>query len=85
MENRDKQDGICSWCQLVQYETDGNRNLRIKRLESVMNTIFHFNYRGGLVKWDQQHIEYVFTELVLLGQKNWNDDEIKMRRFVQKA
>jgi hypothetical protein len=31
MENRDKQDGIRSWCQLVQqYETDGNRNVRIK-------------------------------------------------------
>jgi hypothetical protein len=34
MEDRDKQDGIRSWCQLVQqYETDGNRNVRIKRLE----------------------------------------------------
>jgi hypothetical protein len=31
MENREKQDGICSWCQLVQqYETDGNRDVRIK-------------------------------------------------------
>ena len=34
MENRSKQDGIRSWCQLVkQYETDGNRNVRIKKLE----------------------------------------------------
>jgi hypothetical protein len=42
MENRDKQDGIRSWCQLVQqYETDGNGNVRIKRLESVINTVFH--------------------------------------------
>jgi hypothetical protein len=40
MENRDKQDGIRSWCQLVQqYETDGNRNVRIKRLESVIDTV----------------------------------------------
>jgi hypothetical protein len=31
MENRDKQDGIRSWCQLVQqYETDDNRNVKIK-------------------------------------------------------
>jgi hypothetical protein len=37
MENRDNQDGIRSWCQLVQqYEKDGNRNVRIKILESVM-------------------------------------------------
>jgi hypothetical protein len=68
MENRDKQDGIRSWCQLVQqYETDGNRNVRIKRLENV------------------QDYEDAFTELALLGQKTWNDDEIKKRRFVQNA
>jgi hypothetical protein len=43
-ENRDKQDGIRSWCQLAeQYETDGNRNVRIKRLEIVINTVFHHN------------------------------------------
>jgi hypothetical protein len=78
MESRDKQDGICSWCQLVQqYETDGNRNLRIKRLESVISTVFH-------VKWIQDY-EDAFTELALLGQKTWNDDEIKKHRFVQNA
>jgi hypothetical protein len=44
IENRDKQDGIRSWCQLVQqYDTDGNRNVRIKRLESFINTVFHRN------------------------------------------
>jgi hypothetical protein len=26
-----------------------------------------------------------FTELALLGQKTWNDDDIKERRFVQNA
>jgi hypothetical protein len=83
MENRDKQDDIRSWCQLVQqYETDGNRNVRIKRLESVMNTVFHHNYRGGLVKWIQEY-EDAFTELALLGQKTWNDDDIKKLRIVQ--
>jgi hypothetical protein len=50
MEKRQKQDGIRSWCQLVQqYETDANRNVRIKRLESVINTVFHRKCRGGLV------------------------------------
>jgi hypothetical protein len=85
MENRDKQDGIRSWYQLVkQFETDGNKNVRIKRLESVMNTFFHLNYRKVLVKWIQ-YSEYAFTELALLGQKTWNDDEIKKPRFVQNA
>jgi hypothetical protein len=47
MGNRDKQDGIRSWCQLLQqYETDGDKNVRIKRLESVINTVFHRIYRG---------------------------------------
>jgi hypothetical protein len=67
-----------------QYETDGNRNIRVKRLESVINTFFHRNYRGRLVKWIQDY-EDDFTELALLGQKTWNDDEIKKRRFVQNA
>jgi hypothetical protein len=85
MENRDKQDGICLWCQLVQqYETDGNRNVRIKRLGSFINTVFHHNYMRGLVKWIQDY-EDAFTELALalLGQNTWNDDEIKKRLFVQ--
>jgi hypothetical protein len=72
-------------CQLVQqYETDGNRNVRIKRLESVIDIVFHRNYRGGLVKWIQDY-EDAFTELALLGQKTWNDDEIKKRRSVKNA
>jgi hypothetical protein len=85
MENRDKQDGISSWCQLVQqYETDGNSNVRIKRLESVINTVFHRNYREGLVKCIQDY-EDAFTDLALLWQMTWNDDEIKKRRFLQNA
>jgi hypothetical protein len=52
MENTDKQDGIRSWCQLVQqYETYGNRNITIKRLERTINKVFNRNYRGRLVKW----------------------------------
>jgi hypothetical protein len=67
-----------------QYETDGNRNVSIKRLESVINTVFHSNYRGGLVKWIQDY-EDVFTELALLGQKTWNDDDTKKRWFALNA
>jgi hypothetical protein len=52
-----------------------------KRLESVINTAFHRNYRGGLVNRIQEY-EDAFTELPLLGQKTWDDDEIKKRRFV---
>jgi hypothetical protein len=46
--------------------------------------VFHRNYRRGLVKWIQDY-EDAFTELSLLGQKTWNDDEIKKPCFVQNS
>jgi hypothetical protein len=56
MENRGKQDGIRSWYQLVnQYETDGNKNAIIKKLENVITTVFHQHYKGGLFKWVQDY------------------------------
>jgi hypothetical protein len=83
MEKRNKQDGIRSWCQLVQqHETDGNRNVRIKKLENIITMVFYRHYKGGLIKWIQDY-EGAFTDLVLLGQKTWNDDEVKKRQFVQ--
>jgi hypothetical protein len=44
--------------------------------------VFHRQYIGGLIKWIQDY-EDAFTELVLLGQKTWNDNEVKKRQFVQ--
>jgi hypothetical protein len=85
MENRNKQDGIRAWYQLInQYETDGNRNVRIKQLESVITTVFNGHYKGGLFKWIQDY-EDAFTELVLLDQTTWNNDDIKKRCLVQNA
>jgi hypothetical protein len=73
MENRNKQDGIRAWYQLInQYETDGNRNVRIKMIENVITTVFYRHYKGGLFKWVQDY-EDAFTELVLLEQTTWND------------
>jgi hypothetical protein len=61
--NRHKRYGIRSWCHLVQqYETNGNINVRLKRI-----------YREGLVQWIQDY-EGALTELDLLGQKTWNND-----------
>jgi hypothetical protein len=69
MENRTKQDGIRSWFQLVkQYEIEDNKNFRIKILEIFITTVFHSNYKGGLVKWIQDYKDS-FTQLVILGQK----------------
>ena len=67
-----------------QYETNGNENVRIKKLENVITTVFHRHYKGGLFKWVQDY-EDAFTELVILGQATWNNDDIKKRRLVQNA
>jgi RNase H-like domain found in reverse transcriptase len=37
-----------------------------------------------LLKWVQDY-EVAFTELILLGQKTWNDDDIRKRRAAQNA
>ena len=37
-----------------------------------------------MIKWIQDY-EDAFTELSLLGQKTWKDDDIKKRRLVQNA
>jgi hypothetical protein len=42
--------------------------------------IFHCHCKERLLTWIQDY-EDAFTELVLLGQKSWNDDEIKERLF----
>jgi hypothetical protein len=82
MEYSNKQDGIRAWYQLInQYETDGNTNVRIKKLENVITTVFNRHYKGGLFKWIQDY-EDAFTELIILGQTTWSNDDIKKRRLV---
>jgi hypothetical protein len=85
IENMSTQDGIWSWYQLVkQCETDWTKNVRIKKLENVITSVFHRHYKGGLFKWIQDY-EDAFTGPILLGQKTWNDDEMKKRWYVQNA
>jgi hypothetical protein len=62
----------------------GNKNVRIKKLENIITTVFHRHYKGGLFEWVQDY-EDAFTELVILGQATWNDDDIKKRCLVQIA
>jgi hypothetical protein len=49
-----------------------------------MTSVFHRNYKEVVIKWIQDY-EDASTELVLLGQNTWNDDNIKKRQFVQNA
>ena len=53
-------------------------------LESVINTVFHMHYKGGLTKWIQDY-EDALTELVILRQKVQDDDHIKKLRLIQNA
>ena len=46
--------------------------------------MFHGHYKGGLTKWIQDY-EDALTELVIFGQKTWDDDDIKKHRLIQNA
>jgi hypothetical protein len=50
------------------YETDGNRNVRIKRLESVINTVFHRNYREYLLNGSKT-VEMLLQNWLYLGKR----------------
>jgi hypothetical protein len=71
MENRNKQDDIRAWYQLVnQYETEGNRNVRIKKLENVITTVFNRHCKGGLFngyKIMKMHSQNLFYLAKILG------------------
>jgi hypothetical protein len=49
-----------------------------------MTTVFHRNYKGGLVKWILDYKD-TFTELVIFAQKYWDDDDAEKRRLIQKG
>jgi hypothetical protein len=69
MENRLKRDGLRSWYHLVkQYETESNRNVRIKKLENVIATVYHAHYRRGLLKWIKDYKDD-FTEIFYLERR----------------
>jgi hypothetical protein len=51
MEKINKQDGIWACYQYVSlYETAGNVNVRIKKLENVITRVFNKKLQGGLIK-----------------------------------
>jgi hypothetical protein len=86
IENRLKQDGIWSWYQLVnQYETERNRNFRIKKLENAIATVYNRHYRGGGLLKRIQDYEDAFTELTLLGENVCDDDGSRKRSIVQNS
>jgi hypothetical protein len=67
-----------------QYERDINKKVRIKILENVIATVFHWHYEESLFNRIQDYDD-VFTELTMLGQKMWIDGENKKLRLVQNA
>jgi hypothetical protein len=56
--------------------------LELQRYQNVVTILFHQHHKEGLLKWVY---EDAFRELFLLGQKAWDDDEIKKCRLVQNA
>ena len=78
----DKQDGLKAWMAITQrYALDGNVLVRLTKLEKTIETKFHRNYKGGLTKWILDY-ENAFSELELLKELAWQDDNTKKRRLL---
>ena len=60
------------------YKNGGDRETRIKTLETFIDTPFHGRYKGGLLQWITDY-KNVFAELAELGCANWNDEARKRR------
>ena len=80
-----QQDGIRAWRGIVaKYKADGNKNVRIHRLELVISNVFTKRYPGGLLAWILAY-ENAFTELAQLGVMAWIDDDSCKRRLFHNA
>ena len=85
IDHKPKQDGIRTWmCICEKYDADGNRDVRIVKLEQTIETKFTKYYLGGLLQWVQDY-ENAFSELVVLGEHQWSIDSSKKRRMLQNS
>ena len=44
--------------------------------------MYHRHYKGGLTKWIQGYKD-ALAEIVIIGQKAWDDDDTKKRLLIQ--
>ena len=85
LEYEDGQDGIRAWLVMCdKYAADGNKDVRISRLEKVISTKYSKGYRGGLLQWIQDY-ENAFAELITLKERQWKFDPPKKRRILQNS
>ena len=74
--------GISAWKALyAKYGHHGAKELRIPKLEAVINTQFTSRYKGGLTAWVQD-MENAFAVLSELGVTTYNDDAERKRRLL---
>jgi hypothetical protein len=80
-----QQDGIRAWRGIVaKYKADGNKHVRIHRLELIISNVYTKRYPGGLLAWILAY-ENAFTELTQLGVMSWLDDDSCKRRLFHDA
>ena len=85
MEADQDLNGIKLWQYMIQiYMHDGNKAIRIQRLESIISVKYTPNYPGGIDKWVLSY-DNAFAELVLLEQRQWNLDSTKKNRILANA
>ena len=84
-------DGILAWHEYdKKFNSDGHKDIRIRKLEKVISQPYHRSYRGGLAQWISDY-ESAFAELVELQtdaegqQSTWSCEDARKRRMFQNA
>ena len=83
LKYKKSQDGLGVWLEMVdKFDKGGNRDNRIRELETIISTPYSKYYKGGIKQFLIDY-ENAFMELTTLGEDNWNKDAKKIRRLNQ--
>ena len=82
LQHEDTMDGLRAWMDMVdRYKNGGDRDVRIRQLEQVINKPYTDKYKGGLKKWVQDY-ENAFAHLVKLKCSKWMEDDSRKRQVL---
>jgi len=85
MEVNQDLNGVKLWQYMLDnYMHDGDKQIRIQRLEAIISTKYHPSYPEKIEKWVQSY-DNAFAELVQLKESQWSKDSTKKNRIVANA
>ena len=79
----DESNKVAAWQELIEeFGNEGDKDLRIDKLETVINTQYTKSYKGGLRGCIMDY-QNAFAELEMLGELSYANKESKKRKIIQ--